>query len=214
MELLRDLADRWLLVAEPCLSYIPGMHIKYFSVGVLVALSAMASPVAYGQGMFKQGPKQAAPQQAPPPALPGASSNSAAAPANRPANDMEPTDALFDAINRGDIGAARDAVSRGAELNGRNVLGMTPIELSVDLGRNDISFMLLSMRGGAEGRPRQATAEAAGKPAVTRQARQAVPRPTARVSASPPSQTARLFGGDGGTPNPNAGFLGFDAGRR
>ena len=91
---------------------------------------------------------------------------------------------------------------------------MTPIELSVDLGRNDISFMLLSMRG-ADGRPRQATAESAGKPTATKQARQAAPRPTARVStASPPSQTARLFSGDGGTPNPNAGFLGFDAGRR
>src|SRR4051812_21472133 len=114
------------------------MHIKYLSVVALAALSAISSPLAYGQSMFKQAPKQAAPQQAPPPALPGASSNSAAAPANRPANDMEPTDALFDAINRGDIGAARDAVSRGAELNGRNVLGMTPIELSVDLGRNDI----------------------------------------------------------------------------
>ena len=61
---------------------------------------------------------------------------------------MEPTEALFDAINRGDIGTARDAISRGADLHGHNVLGMTPLELSVDLGRNDISFMLLSMRGG------------------------------------------------------------------
>ena len=61
---------------------------------------------------------------------------------------MEPTDALFDAINRGDIAAARDAVSRGADLGGRNLLGMTPLDLSIDLARKDITFMLLSMRGG------------------------------------------------------------------
>src|ERR1700757_1385559 len=71
---------------------------------------------------------------------------------SRPPSDMEPTDALFDAINRGDIGAARDAISRGADLRGHNVLGMTPMELSVDLGRNDISFLLLSMRGEDSGR--------------------------------------------------------------
>ena len=47
---------------------------------------------------------------------------------------MEPNDALFDAINRGDIAAARDAISRGADLGARNILGMTPMELSVDLG--------------------------------------------------------------------------------
>src|SRR5689334_22325917 len=85
-----------------------------------------------------------------PPALPGAASTKDAAPAQRLASDMEPTEALFDAINRGDIGAARDAISRGADLKGHNVLGMSPLELAIDLGRNDISFMLLSMRG-AEG---------------------------------------------------------------
>ena len=34
------------------------------------------------------------------------------------AGDLQPTDALFDAINRGDIAAARDALNRGADLNG------------------------------------------------------------------------------------------------
>jgi hypothetical protein len=156
------------------------------------------------------------PQVQPPPALPGASSNSgAAAPPSRIPTDMDPTDALFDAINRGDIGAARDAISRGADLNGHNILGMSPMELSVDLGRNDISFLLLSMRGAEDGRSTQAAAVAAtSKPLPTRQARQLPPHPTARVAAPAPTQTARLFSGDGGTPNPNAGFLGFDSSRR
>ena len=65
---------------------------------------------------------------------------------------MSPNDALFDAINRGDIAAARDALSRGAELDAHNLLGMTPMELSVDLGRNDISFLLLSYRVRTAGR--------------------------------------------------------------
>ena len=77
---------------------------------------------------------------------------------------MEPTDALFDAINRGDINAARDAISRGANLRGHNVLGMTPMELSVDLGRNDISFLLLSMRG-ADGYSASGTADGGEAPA-------------------------------------------------
>jgi hypothetical protein len=130
---------------------------------------------------------------------------------------MEPTDALFDAINRGDIGTARDAISRGADLHGHNVLGMTPLELSVDLGRNDISFMLLSMRAADDGRPAQASATpAATKPPPAKQARRAPAHPAAKATASAPApaQTARLFSGDGGAPNPNAGFLGFDSSRR
>src|SRR5271170_22232 len=74
------------------------------------------------------GPKAAAPREVPPPAVPGAASNSAnVAPATSTPGEMEPNDELFDAINRGDIAAARDAISRGADLGGRNVLGMTPI---------------------------------------------------------------------------------------
>ena len=195
-----------------------------------VVLVAAVSPLAYGQGVGPNGigqgitsiqprePKSVTnptPKTPPPPALPGAvSSGFGAAPASRPPTDMEPTEALFDAINRGDIGAARDAIGRGADLRGLNVLGMTPMELSVDLGRNDISFLLLSMRG-ADGSP-TSVAQTTTKLQPARQAKQAPPRPAARVatSAPAPSQTARLFSGDGGTPNPNAGFLGFDSSRR
>jgi hypothetical protein len=164
----------------------------------------------------------AATRQVQPPALPGAASNAnRVAPAVRPPTDMEPNDALFDAINRGDIATARDAISRGADLRARNILGMTPMELSIDLGRNDISFMLLSMRGADDKASRQAQTVAATTkaPPPGRQARQAPTHPVAVRTPSPtqppaPSQTARLFSGDGGTPVPNAGFLGFDSGRR
>jgi hypothetical protein len=164
-------------------------------------------------------PPPSAAKALPPPALPGATQNAArVTPSFRPPTDMEPTDALFDAINRGDIASARDAISRGADLSGRNILGMTPMELSIDLGRNDISFLLLSLRGSDDGRGRQAgSGQAATKPVQAKPAaRSPVVSAKAPVAAQPQStqQTARLFSGDGGTPIPNAGFLGFDAGRR
>ena len=83
----------------------------------------------------------------PPPGVPGAASSNNPAPTTPPPayGAMAPNDALFDAINRGDIDEARDAISRGAQLDARNVLGMTPLELAVDLNRNDIAFLLLSI---------------------------------------------------------------------
>jgi hypothetical protein len=162
-----------------------------------------------------------------PPGLPGAQSNpQTVAPADRIPTDMQPTQALFDAINRGDIQAARDALGRGADLNGHDVLGLTPIELSIDLGRNDISFLLLSMRGsGSEGGgpPPAAVAQAQaqaqhgqkGKPAAQLRAardERRVPTPAKReeVAAAAP-QYPTLYSGNGGTPAPQVGFLGFDS---
>jgi hypothetical protein len=135
---------------------------------------------------------------------------------------MPPTDALFDAINRGDIAAAKDALSRGADLNGHNILGMTPLELSVDLSRNDITFLLLSMQDAARPvtSPTQAGAAAShgapAKPAAP--AKLAAERPKAvRVSATQPRPHTPPASGeerayavtDPGTPNPQVGFLGF-----
>jgi len=155
-----------------------------------------------------------------PPALPGAAANAApvAPPTSNPA-DMSPNDALFDAINRGDIAAARDALNRGAELDVRNILGMTPMELSVDLGRNDISFLLMSYRDAdAPGGPPTAQAKA-GATAASAKLAAAKSRSHADmvrvkdVVAAVPQQTPRLFANDGGTPVPSAGFLGFGAGQ-
>lgn len=162
--------------------------------------------------------------------LPGAQSDAErVAPADRPASEMRPTEALFDAINRGDITAARDAISRGAEMNGRSILGFTPVEMAVDLGRKDIAFLLLSLRG-TEGRPeprgaRPAAATAQSEAQQTRAAKleaqreaqraEAARRAAARVAPSQGPvvpQGPRLFAGDGGAPVPDAGFMGFGGG--
>jgi hypothetical protein len=160
------------------------------------------------------------PPEPAPDAIPGAKARQPAAPATRATADMQPTDALFDAINRGDVAAARDALSRGADLEARNMLGMSPMELSVDLGRNDISFLLLSYRGGdssagapaATAQAQAATPPKPAKEAGAKAARNATVLPVKAIAPAAP-QTPRLFANDGGTPVPNAGFLGFDTTR-
>lgn len=158
----------------------------------------------------------------PPSALPGARAEPAAvAPASKNSLDLPPNEALFDAINRGDMAVAKDAVNRGADLNATNVLGLTPIELAVDLGRNQLSFYLLSLRGGAAGTtvsgppaeekpPSRAERLAALR--AERAEKAARQRPVADAAPAAP-RTARLFAGNGGAPAPQAGFLGFDANR-
>jgi hypothetical protein len=161
------------------------------------------------------------PDVAPPPVLPGTKGPSAVAePTGSPA-DMSPTDGLFDAINRGDLTAARDAVNRGANLDGQNLLGLTPLELAVDLGRNDISFMLLSMRGDDASARNEArngmqpvNASARAPAAPTRAAsRTRVVADASQPPEEPAVATPRLYSGDGGAPIPAAGFLGFGGGR-
>jgi hypothetical protein len=138
---------------------------------------------------------------------------------------MSPTEALFDAINRGDKAGAQEAVNRGASLDAVNVLGLTPLDLSVDLGRNDITFLLLSLRGeDSIARRGLAGATSASAPITRRD----LPAPAAAASKRtriavasgddddsqlPAGQTPRLFSGNGGTPIPSAGFLGFDNAR-
>jgi hypothetical protein len=165
-----------------------------------------------------------------PDALPGAAPQSdRVAPAPAGVHITDPTEALFDAINRGDIASARDAIDRGADLDGRSVLGMTPLDLSVDLGRNDITFLLLSLQNG-DSRPRRngtqtaqtgsaakpvpgkasAKAAATGAAAGSKVAAHPAATRPAVQTASATSVAPASFAGDGGTPNPTAGFLGFD----
>ena len=149
-----------------------------------------------------------APAEPAPAALPGAVS----APARNTGKStagMKPNEALFDAVNRGDIASAREALGRGADVDARNVLGLTPVELSVDLGRNDITFLLLSMRGSGSGRgsaPPPPVARAAAPPVRMATAapapRPAPTRPVATVSAPAPGNAPVI-------PAPQAGFLGF-----
>lgn len=181
-------------------------------------LGAPSGPAASGLIRPK---RQQAPEIAPPPALPGAQSEGTAAPATENPADMSPNAALFDAINRGDVAAARDALSRGAELNAHNVLGLTPIELAVDLGHHDIAFLLLSMRGAdsSSGPPPAAAAPTVAEkpmPAATksRHATRVAARGTTPPLSDPGQpQQPKLFANDGGSPIPSIGFLGFANGR-
>ena len=160
-------------------------------------------PARSHAGQDEDGGKKEEKPVAPPPAIPGAQPDADAAviPADKVAAELSPNDALFDAINRGDLGAAKDAVNRGAQLDAHNVLGQTPTDAAIDLSRNDITFLLLSLRGSVSSfRPAQ-VATAAGKPAhgkvkVTRVAAQ---------HAAP----AHVAAADRGTPNPAVGFNGF-----
>jgi ankyrin repeat protein len=124
----------------------------------------------------------------------------------------DPTQALFAAINSGDYNAAQDALSRGADLTAKNSLGETPLDLSIALNHNSITFLLLATRNETAG---SATGTSASGPALpvaaptistpTVSAR-AKPRPAVR----PPAPAVQLTPGNNpGTPDPSAGFLGF-----
>lgn len=150
---------------------------------------------------------------APPPAIPGAVTDEATATSGHVSADMEPTAALFDSINRGDMTSAKEALGRGADLNGRNVLGQSPLDMAIDLNRNDITFLLLSMRNGEGGAPAAsiATASADAQPAAARGARGRTSGRSARfaAAASHGASAPQRYAADGGTPKPDIGFLGF-----
>ncbi len=202
---------------------ILGVPVLFLSLGLAVPAMAQQN---LNESTIRSGapaaPKNVYKANPPPDAIPGARPRmQSVAPPEKSTVDMPPTEALFDAINRGDIMTARDAISRGADLDGTNLLGVTPLELSVDLGRNDISFLLLSLRGIGGQRsagPQSAQADDATPPtpaqrrkaqAQTRAQTVAARREAVGASA-PATQNAALFAGNGGTPVPSAGFLGFD----
>jgi len=121
-----------------------------------------------------------------------------------------PTELLFDAIAIGNMEVVREAVGRGANLNARNVLGQRPVDLAIDVGRSDIAFLLLSlMRAGQPDR-----AALAPPPSDAQGPRQARPRGAPAVVSPPaPPRFAVRWANDGGAPQPDIGFLGFDASR-
>jgi hypothetical protein len=146
------------------------------------------------------------------PALPGAGGLPApmtAAPVPQKSPTGDPTTDLFAAIVKGDDAAAQNALGRGADLSAQNQFGETPLDLSIALNRTSITFLLLQTRNelAAQG----AGAEPMGAPWLlnssspdeTKQpaAYQPPPAPPAPPTVSLPNET--------GTPNPQAGFLGF-----
>jgi len=180
-------------------------------------------PAAQAQGIIRPPDAQRAPGAAAP-ALPGLAARQAPAPipADAAAAGLSPNAALFDAIARGDLPAARDAVGRGANIEARNALGLSPLDAAVDQGRNEIAFYLLSARDGTRSAPPPPTAPGQLSPAAAIAARLgAAPPPAARSRApmnTPPALAAepvatQLWAGNGGAARPELGFLGFDAGR-
>ena len=187
----------------------------------LAVIALLGADIAPAAAQFAAPQGQPGARQARPPALPGLAARRAPEPIPADGNaNLSPTPALFDAITRGDLVAARDAVNRGADLNGRNALGLTPTDWAVDQGRNDIMFYLLSARGmaGSSSGPNNARGAAAARAEQERAVQQEALRLARQASAQgarTPSVSIkpRLFANDGGSAQLEAGFLGFDAGR-
>lgn len=197
---------------------------KRFAIPLMLATTALATlgaTPADAQGMLGAGrttsrPAPEAPREQPP-ALPGVAARRGQAPipAETPPASMNPNDALFDGISRGDIATVRDAVARGADVNARNALGLTAVDAAVDQGRPEIMFYVLSMRssaGNAPPPPDRVAPAGRNRPQPTRE-RQPIPRnePAVQPSTVTP-RLPQLWQANGGAPQPSIGFLGFDAG--
>lgn len=181
----------------------------------LPACAQMLPGMGASNGPTKLQPKMPAPDLAPA-GLPGVGGGAPLATGPNLQKPMagDPTQALFAAINNNDYAAAQDAVSRGANLQALNQFDETPLDLAIALNRNDITFMLLGTRnelaaqGGAGG-------EVMGAPwtlgETTKSAKEG------KRHASSPVVTVREIskipmpaGSNNGTPDPQAGFLGFN----
>ena len=184
-------------------------------LAVAVALTAMP---AAAQQALKAKPLVAAKPEQQPAALPGTVGAAVKPDRGAVQTNLAPNEALFDAVNRGDLPAVKEAMNRGASLDSRNSLGLTPIELSVDLGRNPVTFFLLSVRSGTEGggsapaeaAPAKRVATAQGAPVA---APRPAPRPVAPAQAQVAQTRAPALSQDPGTPAPQSGFLGFGSSR-
>ena len=154
---------------------------------------------------------QSLPPENLPPALPGMGAGQAlnAGPSLVKPQTGDPTAQLFNAINSNDYNSAQDAISRGADIDAQNALGETPLDLSVSLNRNSITFMLLSNRtadGSDSGATVSGTPSGSVAPSTTKTA--AVP---IKLIEAPNQPT--VPGNNPGVPNPAAGFLGFGSTR-
>ncbi|WP_243443946.1 ankyrin repeat domain-containing protein [Asaia prunellae] len=151
--------------------------------------------------------RRAAKAAAPPSALPGADSQEQDA--GHANVDLNPTEALFDAINRGSLNAAKEALNRGADMNAKNVLFQTPLDMAIDLNRKDIMFLLLSMRNygdssfAAETTHSAIETDSKGNGHLTIKGK-------GRKNASAMAVAAKgRQEASGGQPQPAIGFLGF-----
>jgi len=188
------------------------------ALAAALAITLPALP-ATAQGMLGSGRTTTRSQpEAPreqPPALPGVAARRGQAPiaAETPPASMNPNDALFDGISRGDLPTVRDAVARGADVNARNALGLTAVDSAVDQGRPDVMFYVLSVRSLAGNAPPPPQPERGSRPPRPEPVRRAVPQaePAVRTATVTP-RLPQLWQANGGAPQPLIGFLGFDAG--
>jgi len=180
----------------------------------IAAAPAMAQLSGGGMGGGAGGGQAPAPQartpDIAPPALPGAGGLApvATGPVLQQPAQGDPTAALFAAIVKGNDGAAQTAVGRGADLNAQNQFGETPLDLAIALNRTGITFLLLQTRN--ELAAQTGGPEPMGAPWMLNSPTPATKTSTTHaatpVSATPPRVSLPT---DGGTPNPQAGFLGF-----
>ncbi|RBM09596.1 ankyrin repeat domain-containing protein [Novacetimonas cocois] len=189
------------LLAVFILSAVPLAIVPWHAAHAQDAEDAEAEAEAM-ESAKKAEARRAAKAAAPPSALPGAeSSEEERGHAN---SDMNPTDALFDAINRGSLGAAKEALNRGADMTAHNVLGQSPLDMSIDLNRNDITFLLLSMRTFSDSDPHFASGSAADGDMDEAEDSVRTPPLAGRVKS-----VSSRYDVTGGHAKPTAGFLGF-----
>ncbi|ATJ91230.1 ankyrin repeat domain-containing protein [Acetobacter tropicalis] len=151
---------------------------------------------------------KAAKRAAPPAAIPGAGAEDDDD-GEHSNTDMEPTAALFDAINRGSISAAKESINRGADLHSKNVLGQTPLDMSIDLNRNPITFLLLSLRGNDDRVRTDVAAETRSMKMENGSGHLTIGGSAGRHGALPHESR---YDTSGGRPQPDVGFLGFSGG--
>ena len=166
-----------------------------------------------GGGPTKLQPKLQAPDLAPS-GLPGVGNGAPLATGQnlKKTSSGDPTQELFNAINSNDYASAQDAVSRGADLQATDQFGETPLDLSIALNRNDITFLLLGTRNelAAQG---MGTGTVMGAPWTLDNT--AKPAKTGKRHSSSPVVPVKVVpkisipAGETGTPDPQAGFLGF-----
>ena len=175
--------------------------LAHFHVSPALAASEEEEQGAAEEASQKAESAKAAKRAAPPSAIPG-SEGMDEDDGDRIGKAVEPTSALFEAINRGSVAAAKDAVNRGADLGGHNILGQTPLEMSIDLNRNPITFLLLSLRTSDDrvGSDYANQGMDAGRPVVTGGIN------AARADTAP---AGHGYDSTGGVAQPSAGFLGF-----
>lgn len=180
----------------------------------LAAAPAMAQLGGGGIGGFAAGkapkPLPVTPDTAPP-ALPGAAIPAPAAGPNlaKPQGG-DPTADLFKAIIKGDDSAAQSAIGRGADIAAQDQFGETPLQLAIALNRTSITFLLLQTRNelAAQGR----APEPLGAPWLLNAPSPPVaPAKAYHPPPAPESHTVPVANqpANAGTPDPDAGFLGF-----